>query len=144
MYRRRIGPWILGRAYGGATWAWNTVGNRVRPRTIVDVWVREKGSTASQAGVLTLVMPYALVHAPWRAQLRTLSRRLPQGLPQPTGATVTFTATSGICSQPLYEFCVQATGGPWILGQAYGRNAIYVWRTTGDAKTTYNVDVCPL
>jgi hypothetical protein len=35
---------------------------------------------------------------------------------------------------------VQATGGPWILGRTWGSN-VYVWKTTGNGKTTYNIDV---
>jgi hypothetical protein len=27
------------------------------------------------------------------------------------------------------------------LGQAYGSSAIYVWKTAGDARTIYNIDV---
>jgi hypothetical protein len=129
------GPWILGRGYGSNTYVWNTAGDGVTSYTI-DVWVRERGSTVSQQAYA--MMSYTLSN-PQACTSANLTPDKPS--PQPSGAFITFTATSSTCSQPTYQFYVQATGGPWILGQAYSNSAIYVWKTTGDAKTTYNVDV---
>jgi hypothetical protein len=128
------GPWILGQAYGSANYVWNTAGDGATSYS-VDVWVREKGSTVSQQAYF--VMPYTL-STPLTCTAANLTASPTS--PQPTGTTVAFTATSSTCSQPQYLFYVQATGGPWILGRGYGSDT-YVWKTTGDAKTTYNIDV---
>jgi hypothetical protein len=124
----------LGRGYGSNTYVWNTAGNGVTSYNI-DVWVRAQGTTVSyqayqlQTYVLNTPLPCSAatdVAAP--------------GSPQPSGTTVTFTAGSSTCSQPMYLFYVQATGGPWILGRTWGSNT-YVWKTTGNGKTMYNIDV---
>jgi hypothetical protein len=128
------GPWILGRGYGNGTYVWNTAGDGATSYN-VDVWAREKGSTASQQ-TFSLV-PYSLT-APQPCTAATLNPAPPS--PQASGTTVTFTAGSSTCSQPQYLFYVQATGGPWILGRTWGSNT-YVWKTTGNGKTTYNIDV---
>jgi hypothetical protein len=60
--------------------------------------------------------------------------------PQPSGTTITFTATSSTCTTPEYLFYVQALGGPWIVGQTYG-GPTYAWNTVGNGVTTYTIDV---
>jgi hypothetical protein len=40
----------------------------------------------------------------------------------------------------VFLFYVQATGGKWLLGRTWGFGP-YLWKTTGNGKTTYNIDV---
>lgn len=129
------GPWILGRGYGGPTYVWNTAGNGVTSYNL-DVWIREKNSgVAYQA--YQLIMGYSLT-TPQACTAGAINAAPPS--PQPSGTTITFTGSASTCSQPVYLFYVQATGGPWILGRTWG-SAVYNWITKGNGKTTYNIDV---
>jgi hypothetical protein len=129
------GSWILARGYGGPTYVWNTAGDGVTSYNF-DVWIRQKGSGVAHQAFA--VMPYTLT-TPQACTGATLGAS--PSSPRPTGTQVTFTASASTCSQPQYEFWVQATGGSWILGRSYGTSPTYLWTTTGDGKTTYNVDV---
>jgi len=70
----------------------------------------------------------------------TASLAADKASPQPSGSTVTFTASSNGCSNPEYRYYVQAPGAPWKLARDYGP-ATFQWNTTGLATGTYNVDV---
>jgi hypothetical protein len=64
------------------------------------------------------------------------------GSPQPTGTTVTFTATASGCPNPLYQFWVLAPGShTWQIVQAYSPTATFGWNTTGLAAGTYTYTV---
>jgi hypothetical protein len=128
------GPWILGRGYGNQFYVWNTAGNGVTSYN-VDVWVRQKLSGVSQQSFF--LMPFTLT-TPQACTSGGITAA--PSSPQPSGTTITFTGTASTCSQPVFLFYVQATGGPWILGRTWGFGP-YLWKTTGNGKTTYNIDV---
>ena len=60
--------------------------------------------------------------------------------PQPAGATITFTATSTVCTAPEYLFYTQAPGRGWVISQGYG-SPTFTWHTAGLGAGSYNVDV---
>lgn len=126
------GPWILGRGYGSSKFVWNTAGNGATSYT-VDVWAREKGSSASQQAFKVITY---LLSSPAACTITGFSAS--PSSPQPVGTMVTFTASASGCSQPTYLFWVKAaSGGSWILARGYTTNSTYAWRNTGDGKTTY-------
>jgi hypothetical protein len=129
------GKWILGRGYGSGTYVWNTAGNGVTTYNI-DVWAREKNSGVSYQA-FQLVMNYSLT-TPLACTAGTINAAPPS--PQASGTTITFTGGASTCSQPVFLFYVQATGGKWLLGRTWGFGP-YLWKTTGNGKTTYNIDV---
>jgi spore germination protein YaaH len=58
--------------------------------------------------------------------------------PQLSGTSVTFTATSSGCLNPLYEFWVLAPGSTtWKILQPYSTASTYTWNTTGLAPGNY-------
>ena len=128
------GAWALARNYGGPIWAWNTAG--LVPGTyVLNVWVRDTGSGVSvQTNKLlsfTLTSPAACSNAALVPNSAS---------PQPSGTTVTFTASSTVCTQPTYIFYVQTLDGAWNVAQSWGANT-FVWNTTGLVAGTYHVDV---
>jgi hypothetical protein len=125
------GPWFLGRGYGSASYVWNTAGNGATDYQL-DVWVREKGTTANEQAlnVSSYTLGAALACAAPGLGASPTS-------PQMVGTPVTFTASSTTCSQPTYLLWVKAaSGGTWILARNFTTNPVYNWKTTGDGKTT--------
>jgi hypothetical protein len=58
----------------------------------------------------------------------------------PAGSTVNFTATSGGCLNPQYEYWVGYPNGAWMLARSWGGGA-YSWNTAGLAPASYTVHV---
>ena len=61
--------------------------------------------------------------------------------PQLTGTAVRFTATSGVCPNPQYQFWILPPGGVWTVDQPYSASATFDWSTTGAAFGTYSFAV---
>jgi spore germination protein YaaH len=61
--------------------------------------------------------------------------------PQVSGVPVNLTATSGNCSNPLYEFWLLAPGGTWTLAQPYSASTTFSWATTRKPAGTYRFSV---
>ena len=61
--------------------------------------------------------------------------------PQQRGASITFTASSSGCTNPLYEFWTLAPGGTWTVRRSFGTAATWTWNTAGNAAGTYQVRV---
>src|SRR5438552_2321103 len=58
--------------------------------------------------------------------------------PQVAGTTVTFTASSTGCAQPLYQFWVRPPGTQaWQIAQAYSSSSTFRWNTASLAAGTY-------
>ncbi len=53
---------------------------------------------------------------------------------------VTASAPIG-CSNPQYQFYLQAPGGAWTLVQPWSANNVWTWNTSGYRPGTYNIDV---
>jgi hypothetical protein len=129
------GVWSLGQGWGGATFVWNSAG-LVGGSYHVNVWVKQNGSVASYEALQNL--PYVLTSPAVACSAANLGSD--KVSPQPHGTTVTFTATSTACSQPLYLYYIQSPNGTWSLAQSWG-GATFVWNTTGLQAGTYHVDV---
>jgi spore germination protein YaaH len=62
--------------------------------------------------------------------------------PQVAGPSVQFTATSGGCTSPEYEFWLQTPGSSaWQSVQPYSTSATFNWTTSGTVAGTYHVGV---
>ena len=118
------GTFAIKRAYGGATWSWDTAG--LAPGTYqVAVWARQTGSTAGyEAYTFTT---YQLTVVPCASVTITANPATPQA----AGTLVTFTAAASGCISPQYEFWEQAPGGVWKLLRAYATGATVRWNSTG-------------
>src|SRR5439155_3775611 len=49
--------------------------------------------------------------------------------PQPTGATVTLTASAAGCPSPRFRFWTQVPNGPWRIAQDYSASNTFVWQS---------------
>ncbi|TME38542.1 MAG: hypothetical protein E6I61_12970, partial [Chloroflexi bacterium] len=59
------------------------------------------------------------------------------GSPQLRGTSVTFTATSTNCPNPLYQFWILPPGGIWQVAKAYSSANTFTWNTLGLAPGNY-------
>jgi hypothetical protein len=59
----------------------------------------------------------------------------------PAGTTVALTASSTVCSNPVYEFWVGYPDGSWVMKQGFSPSATFNWNTAGLAPGTYFVHV---
>jgi hypothetical protein len=64
--------------------------------------------------------------------------------PQPSGTTVTFTATSSGCTAPQYEFLGQGPGGAWRVIQPMSASNTFKWNSAGSPSGQYGVAVWAL
>jgi hypothetical protein len=130
------GAWSMQRAFStDPTWSWNTAGLALGTYT-VRVWANQVGdSTSSQeayaSSIVTLVAPSAC----------TAASLLPATTNQPVGATIVFTAGSGGCPNPQYQFFIQLPNGNWSMQRAFSTSPTWSWNTTGLAAGTYTVRV---
>jgi hypothetical protein len=60
--------------------------------------------------------------------------------PQASGTSITFTASSTLCSSPQYKFWVLPPGGSWTAQTAYGGSS-WVWNTSGLPSGIYQIGV---
>lgn len=125
---------MVAQNYDGPTYVWNTAGLAAGTYNI-DVWVRQAGSGAAYQSfaVISYVVGPSVACA-------SAGLSPDKASPQARGTTVTFTATSTMCSQPQYLFYIQSPSGVWTVVQNYD-GPTFVWNTTGLAPGTYNVDV---
>src|SRR6266542_2060366 len=59
---------------------------------------------------------------------------------QATGGSVTFSAATSGCPNPVYRFWIQPPGGAWSIKQDYSSAATFAWSGTGHAGS-YGVEV---
>jgi hypothetical protein len=55
-------------------------------------------------------------------------------------AQLTASGATG-CSNPQYQFYLQAPGGAWTVVQTWSTNNVWTWNTSGYRPGTYNIDV---
>jgi len=123
--------------------SWNTTGKAAGVYH-VSAWVRDAssaGTSCNSLGCNDAFVPgfaYTLTSVPCTAVTASSA-------PANTaarGTTVAFTANASGCSNPLYEFWIQAPGSStWTIGQAYSTSATLSWNTTGKAAGVYHVSV---
>jgi photosystem II stability/assembly factor-like uncharacterized protein len=130
------GTWTMKQAFGfSATWSWNTTGYPAGTYNI-HVWANQKGDMASPFEALG-ALTYTLVVLP----ACTGASLSPTNPSAPAGTTVSLTASSTGCPNPVYEFWVGYPDGTWHLKQGFSSSATFNWDTTGLAPGTYSVHV---
>jgi len=127
------GAWSMLRTFGtGATWNWNTTG--LSPGTYtVHVWANHPGHSTANLEVFasSTVTLTGCTSA-------SLSPAKPS---QPAGSTVAFTASSGGCPNPVYEYWVHYPGGTWYMNSAFSSDPTWSWNTSGLRPGIYTVHV---
>jgi len=132
------GAWTILQAYSTASSvSWNTTGLSAGIYSL-DVWVKQSGSSASWEAHLSPNPTYTLQSGPACTAVTWNAPSPPS--PQAPGASVTFSASASGCPNPVYEFWVQAPGGPWTILQGFGPAGSASWNTTGLATGTYSFD----
>src|SRR6266480_886114 len=114
------GSWQIKQAYSATnTFTWNTTG--LAPGNyLYTAWARDAS--------------FSLTRQPCAAVTDTPS----PGSPQPSGTSITFTATSTGCPNPLYQFWILPPGSStWQIEQPYSSSTTFVWDTTGLAPGGY-------
>lgn len=114
------------------TFTWNTTG--LAPgKYKVDVWATHPGHSMTSVEVygLSLVTMTGCTSA-------SLSPSLTSSI---AGTPVLFTANSGGCPNPVYQFWIKDTLGIWHLMRAFSSSATWTWDTTSWAKGVYQIVV---
>jgi polyvinyl alcohol dehydrogenase (cytochrome) len=127
------GTWHLKRGFmSDPTWSWDTTG--LGPGTYtVHVWANQSGDSTArwEAFASSTVTLTGCTSA-------SLSPSAPS---QEAGSSVAFTATSGGCLNPLYEYWVRYPSGTWYLKRAFSTLATWTWSTAGLRPGAYTVHV---
>ncbi len=136
------GTWSILQAYSSSSSApWSTTG-LAAGTYLFDVWAKQSGSSASWEAHVSPNPTYALTAPPPPPVCSAVTWNAPSpASPQAPGTTVTFSGTASSCTSPVYQFWVQASGGPWTILQAYSPSSSASWNTTGLATGTYLFDV---
>ena len=136
------GGWSMKQAFGAsATWSWDTTGYPSGAYT-VHVWANQAGGTTStwQAfGELKYTLG-SITPPPPPAPCSSASLS-PASPSQPAGSTVSFTASSTGCPNPVYEYWVGYPNGNWSMQRAFSTDPTWSWSTAGLAPGTYSVHV---
>jgi len=133
------GSWSVVQSYSSASTAtWNTTGLAAGTYSL-DVWVKQSGSAADFEAEIKPYLTYTL-QIPNTCTAVTWNAPSPAS-PQAPGVQVNLGGTASGCTNPTYEFWVQAPGGQWTILQAFNSSSTYVWNTTGLATGTYLFDI---
>jgi spore germination protein YaaH len=123
---RPQGTWTLMQGFGGPSFQLKTAG--WAPGTYaVHVWANTQGSGHDAIGSSTVTLSGCT-----SASVSPVNPNLP------VGSTLSLTAGSAGCPNPLYEFWVQSPGGAWSLLRGFGGPA-FAWSTAGLAPGTYTI-----
>jgi IPT/TIG domain-containing protein len=139
-YLQRPGSgWSVVQNYGGPVWAWDTSMEPSIGNFVVNVWVTNAGS--GEAVQINHTLAFTLTAPTPPPACAGAGLTSDKASPQQIDFTITFTATSTTCANPLYLFYLQSPGGAWTVVQGYG-GPVFVWDTTGLASIgNYNVNV---
>jgi photosystem II stability/assembly factor-like uncharacterized protein len=126
------GSWRVVQPWGGPALAWSTAG--LAPGTYpVHVWANERyHSTNTWEG--NGFTPVTLTGC-------TSASLSPPSVSQVAGSTVSLTASSTGCPNPLYEYWVGYPDGSWHIIQGFAANGAFNWNTTGWPTGAYSVHV---
>jgi hypothetical protein len=109
-----------------ATYAWNSTG-ALNGTERFGVWARDASSAATYDTFNGI--PYAIAAAACASVTATAN---PTTAAHGTGAHIVITAVAAGCTNPRYEFWMQAAGSSaWQVIQGYSATATYNWNTTG-------------
>ena len=123
-YDRTPATWSIVKEYSTSnTYTW-TPGPSNAGQHVIEVWVRNAGSTVSWDAYLT--GPYFSITGP-APTVDALSPN--QALPQPAGVAITWTATATGGNGPLqYRFLrYDRTSSTWTIAQEYSNSNSYTW-----------------
>jgi hypothetical protein len=125
------GTWHVVKAFGDATWSWDT--STYAPGTYtIHVWANNTGDSQVAFEVFGTTTYTVLPNVCTSASLG------PTNPSAPAGSTVALTASSSGCPNPQYEFWVMYPNQTWHLIQGFG-GSIFNWNTNGLAPGTYEV-----
>ena len=133
------GSWQVVQPYStGNTFIWRTAGSAAGDY-LYTAWARDVTSPGVQCGSLGCNDAFFV------AQTFTLTLQhcasvadTPSpGSPQLSATSITFTATSTGCPNPLYQFWIRPPGGSWQIARAYSSSTTFSWDTTGLAPSDY-------
>jgi uncharacterized protein YkwD len=134
--------WTIARAYSStATFSWSTAGLATGSYRYT-VWARDASSTGASCNNLGCFDGYSPSTAYTLTLTSTVCSSVAESVAPPstatTGTSVTFTAGSSGCPNPVYQFWLLAPGSnTWTIGQSYSSTAAFAWNTTGLAPGTY-------
>ena len=127
------GRWSVIRDYSTtSTAAWSTVGDAGGTYNL-EVDVRDRGAAAAYETIASTTFSLT---GPCTAPALTPSLASPQN----AGVPISFTATTGVCSSPQYQFWVRPPGGAWSVAQPYSSNGTFAWGG-GTLAGTYGIEV---
>ena len=99
--------WYLKQGWGAATFSWNTTG--LAPGVYnLHAWVNHTGTSWEAIGAAMITLTGC-----------TSASLSPSTTTQPIGSTISFTAGSGGCPNPVYEFWVQYPNGSWAVSYTH-------------------------
>ncbi|HEV2035682.1 MAG TPA: N-acetylmuramoyl-L-alanine amidase [Candidatus Dormibacteraeota bacterium] len=128
------GSWGIVRDYSSDNvFKWDT-GSYAAGSYTLEVDVRDQRATDTYETAANI--PYVI--GPAHCGVATLSAS--PGSPAATASSVTFTAGTSGCKNPLYRFWVQAPDGTWSVMQDYDTANTFKWTQTGFAGS-YRVEV---
>jgi hypothetical protein len=131
--------WKILQPYSTAsTYTWNTTG--LAPGNyLYTAWARDASTTGMHCSYLGCYDAYmaAATYNLTRQPCTSVTDTPSPASPQLSGTTVTFTATSSGCSNPLYQFWIRKPGAAWQILQPYSASNTYSWNTTGLAQGSY-------
>jgi uncharacterized protein YkwD len=129
------GTWHMLQGFGAATWSWDT--SKFAPGTYtIHVWANNSGDSQAAYQAFGSTTYIVLKNACTSAGL-TLT-----GLAsRPAGSAIDFTASSGGCLNPAYEYWVGDSKGRWTLKRPFGSDPTWTWNTSGLAPGIYEVHV---
>lgn len=137
--RDPAGHWTVVKDYSStATYAWAT-NTRTAGTYQLGVWVRQGGSTASYQAYSFIT--FTLINAPTYFVCNFVNVLPGMASPEPPGTSIYFTAVSGGCTLPNFQFWVLPPGGTWTIVQPYGPTDQYVWDTTGLSPGPWQIGV---
>jgi IPT/TIG domain-containing protein/cysteine-rich secretory family protein len=130
------GTWHMLQAFGSNTWKWNTSTFAAGNYTI-HVWANNTGD--SQAGYETFgTIDYSVLLS---GACASSGLTFTGPATRLAGSPVAFTATSGGCASPRYEYWVGDPYGNWSLGRPFTSDPTWSWDTAGLAPGAYTVHV---
>jgi hypothetical protein len=121
-----------------SSYSWNT-GLLYAGSYLYSVWVRNAGTSGIQCSSLGCNegfypgTTYTLTNTPCQAA----SDAPAPASPQLAATRVVFSASSGACPHPLYQFWLRGPSSTWQVVQPYSNANTYTWDTTGLPAGTY-------
>jgi hypothetical protein len=125
------GKWYVKQGWGGPTFNWNTAG--LVPGTYTaHAWANQTGDSTARfeaMGSATVTLTGC-----------TSATVSPSTGSSKVGTSITFTASSSGCPNPVYAFWLQWVNGTWHLMRGFSTTNTWTWNTSsGYSKGTYHI-----